>query len=464
MPKAINNVVARTSTKFLIAQIMALFEKIPSVDDLTRWAQGIKSASVTLIAAGAASISGVGVFHAVTSDSVVFEPLKVPPPFEERGFTSEITTARLLDEIISIERKQSSSAKDRVSIMSKDQANNLEKLQSISVGGIDTKTIQGSIQDALGIQQQRITGEITYKKTGDEVTYHVRLRKLPGNQVLLDLVTNGEPQIVLQKTALAMIEVVDPHIAASIYWRNKDEENALRMIDVVLNNETKNDDKYSLNLRGYINITNKRYDAAKADFDAIMVLDPKFAPAHGMASWIHLEKNEFEQSLAEAEKAIEYAPLKWWGYYAKARTLREMKKTDEAILFFNKTIELKPDAVNPYIQAGAFLVQQGKTQEAINIFSKGLLSFPDNSALRSKLGDVLVKVGDLDRAEKEYRKALEFDDKNLYAVIDIIEIISQKGDEKATDDMKVKLSTLTKNNVSIAPALMERVKMIRGEN
>ena len=356
-----------------------IFQKIPSVDDLNRWAQGIKSAAITLLAAGAASVSGVGVFHAVTSSNVVVEPIKVPPPFEERGFTSEITTARLLDEIISIERKQSS-AKDRVSVLSKDQASNLEKLQSLSVGGIDTKTIQSSIQDALGIQQQRITGEITYKKNGDDISYHVRLRKLPGNEVLLDLKTSGEPQAVLQKTALAMIEVIDPHIAASIYWRNRDEENALRLIDVVLNNDTKDDDKYSLNLRGYINITNKRLDAAKADFEAIMALDPKFAPAHGMASWIYLEKKEFDQSLSEAEKAIEFSPTKWWGYFAKARVLRDMKRTEDAAVFFKKTIELNPDAAGPYIQAGVFFgAQETKQATAISIMRKGLLSFPDNT-------------------------------------------------------------------------------------
>lgn len=435
-----------------------IFQKIPSVDDLNRWAQGIKSAAITLLAAGAASVSGVGVFHAVTSSNVVVEPIKVPPPFEERGFTSEITTARLLDEIISIERKQSS-AKDRVSVLSKDQASNLEKLQSLSVGGIDTKTIQSSIQDALGIQQQRITGEITYKKNGDDISYHVRLRKLPGNEVLLDLKTSGEPQAVLQKTALAMIEVIDPHIAASIYWRNRDEENALRLIDVVLNNDTKDDDKYSLNLRGYINITNKRLDAAKADFEAIMALDPKFAPAHGMASWIYLEKKDFDQSLSEAEKAIEFSPAKWWGYFAKARVLRDMKRTEDAAVFFKKTIELNPDAAGPYIQAGVFFgAQETKQATAISIMRKGLLSFPDNTLLHSSIGDVLVKQGERDMAYREYRKALEIDGKNIAAAIGCFEIAREKNDQKTLEELKPKLHAWLLENSAISPHLMERIK------
>ena len=60
---------------------------IPSLDQLDRWAQGIKSASVTVLASGAAAIAGIGTFNAVTSNSVSVEPLKVPAPFEEQGFT-----------------------------------------------------------------------------------------------------------------------------------------------------------------------------------------------------------------------------------------------------------------------------------------------------------------------------------------------------------------------------------------
>ena len=388
---------------------------IPSVEKLTRWAEGVKSASVTLLAIAAASISGVGVMNAVTSDSVSLDLIKVPAPFEARGFTSEIATTRLIDEIATYQRK-SSSAKDRVSITGKGSADELEKLAAPAVGGIDIKSIQKAVQDILGLKKDRITGEITFQKDGDDPVYKVRLRRVPGNHVLLDISAKGEPEAVLKQTAAAMIEVFDPHIAASIYWRYGDEDNALRLIDVVLNNDSQADDKYSLNLRAYIHITRKRFVAAQADFERIMKLDPKFAPAHGMASWLLRAKGSYEASLAEADKTIELAPAKYYGSFQKAQTLRVMKRLDEAEASFAKALSMKPDAAGPYLQAGQFMVSRDKLNEAGDIFRKGLLLFPDNAPLHASYAELLNKTNQPESALKEFAKALEFDPKNSIAL------------------------------------------------
>lgn len=391
----------------------ALKSWIPTVEKLTRWAEGVKSGSVTLLALGAASISGIGVMHAVTSDSVSLDPIKVPAPFEERGFTSEIATTRLLDEIATYQRK-SSSAKDRVSIHGKG-ADDLEKLQA-PVAGVDVKMIQGVVQDTLGVKKERITGEITFNKEGDETIYNVRLRRVPGNHVLLDISVKGEPEAVLKQTAIAMIEVFDPHIAASIYWRNRDEANAMRLIDVVLNNENPVDDKYSLNLRGYIHITNKRFDAAQADFERIMKIDPKFAPAHGMAAWLQRAKGQFDASLAEADKAIEIAPNKYFGYYQKALTLRDMKRDDDAEANFVKALSLSPDAAAPYAQVAAFKAARGKSSEAEDTYRKGLYLYSDYAPLHAGIADLFKKQGQSEAALREYKLALNYDPKNSQAL------------------------------------------------
>jgi tetratricopeptide (TPR) repeat protein len=388
---------------------------IPSVEKLTRWAEGVKSASVTLLAVGAASISGVGIMKAVTSDSVSLDPIKVPAPFEERGFSSEIATARLLDEIMTYQRR-SSAAKERVSITGKNSADELDKLQSPSVGGIDIKSIQKAVQETLGVKKERITGEITFQKDGDDSIYKVRLRRVPGNHVLLDISAKGEPEAVLKKTALAMIETFDPLIAASIYWRDRDEQNALRMIEVVLNNDRADDDKYAINLHAYIQITHKRYDAAQKDFEKIMKIDPKFPSAHGMASWLLRAQGDLEGSMREAETTIELAPEKWWGYFQKAQTLRDMKRGDEAEASFNKTLAMKPDAAGPYFQAGQFMAGRNKLGEADSIYRKGLFNFSDSPALHAGYGGVLRKLGQPDEAQRAFGKALELDPKNQLAL------------------------------------------------
>ena len=407
---------------------------IPSVEKLTRWAEGVKSASITLLAAGAASITGVGVVTAITSDSVSLDPIKVPAPFEERGFTSEIATTRLLDEVTTFQHL-STSAKDRVSIKGKNSADELDKLEA-PVGGVDIKRIQGVIQDVLGVKKERITGEITFKKDGDNPIYSVRMRRIPGNQVLLNITARGEPDAVLKQTALAMLEVFDPHIAASIHWRGGDEDAAMRLIDVAIANSSESDHKYSLNLRAYIHVARKRLDAAQADFERIMRLDPQFAPAFGMASWLYREKGQYEKALAEANREIELVPAKWWGYFHRAETLRVMQRFDEAAASFDKALSLKPDDPAVYFQAGQLMVTRDKPAEAGDIYRRGLVQFPESPRLHADYGDLLRKTGQPERALKEFTKALEINPKgsriNRFTFLSAQELSAQERECSST--------------------------------
>lgn len=369
---------------------MKLFNyELPDTQQMVQLGQGIKNTAIALMTAGAASIGTVGAIRAVTSDSVVVDPLKVPSTFEEFGFNSEVATARLLDEISTYSRNQSS-AKERVSILGKSNENEIDKLGAKSS---DVKVIQDLIQEALGIQKHRITGDITYTQDPEDKsptgrTYHIRLRKLPGNATLLDMTAKGSPQEVLQQIAMGMMEVFDPHIAASIYWRNRDEANALRMIDVVLNNDNPNDDKYSLNLRGYIHVSHKELDAAWAVYQKLQALDAKFAPGHILGSWIHLERKDYPQAIAEADSTIELAPDRYWGYFSKARALRDSKQPELALGMFKQALTLKPDAPAPYLQAATFFKSQNLTQDALATAKRGLSLYPKHEGLQKLVAEL----------------------------------------------------------------------------
>jgi tetratricopeptide (TPR) repeat protein len=387
---------------------------IPSLESLNKCADGVKSGAITLMAVGAASITGVGVMNAVTSNSVMVEAIKVPAPFEERGYNSDITTARLLDEIAILNRK-STAGKERVSIFGKNGQDDLGKLQA-SVSGLDVKRIQEVIQDMLGVKQERITGEITFKKEADHTFYNVRLRRLPANEILVDVKVKGEPDDVLKKTALAMLEVFDPVIAAGNYSIMGDRDNTLRVIDLVLSDEKRSDYKNARNMMGYIHIREKNYAAAQEDFNKIMSIDPKFAPAHGMASWLYRDKGDYSNSLIEADKAIDFAPKKWWGYIQKAHTLKSLNRLDDAGEYYKKTIALKPDAPGPYVQAGLFFASKDNPLDAMDSLRKGLALFPENALLHAHYGTLLKKQGVLDRAAREFDTALEIDPKNTTAL------------------------------------------------
>lgn len=438
-----------------------LRRRLPNFDDLNRWSQAIKSGSLTLLAAGAAVVTGIGTFNALSTTSVMLEPLRVPAPFEAQGYSADIATARLLDEVSAYQRL-TPSIKERVSILGRGSPDDLQNLQSGSVAGVNVQSIQRLIQDALGVQKHKISGEITFKEDDGGVTYAVRMRRHPGNQLLLNFTTTGEPQEVLKKTALALVEAFDPQIAASVYWRNRDEENALRLIDTALIQERPENHKYALNLRGYIHIANKRYEAALADFERIKALDPKFSTGYAMISTLYLDKKEFERALAEAETAIGYAPKGPWGHAAKARALRELNRMEEAGASFQKAIALKPESATPFVQAAQFFSETGNLDAAADIYRRGLLRFPEHAGLYAGFGDLLAKQKDSRQAARNYRRALELDSQHGGAMVGLLELAVANGDEATQVDMRRRLKALNESGRPLAPPLRQRIRAALG--
>ena len=238
----------------------------------------IKNGIVAMASVFGIGVTGVGVYNGVSSDEISMEEIKVPSTFEEQGYKSEITTIRILDEIKK-HQNSNSSAKERVSFFgSTHQQMQTSNLQ-LAGTGVDVKAIQSYIRDSLGMVTAKVNGEITVVKNSDANEYHIKIRRSPENQILVDERVKGSVEDVIRQVAIKLLESTDPHIAAATYWSKGDEANALRMIDVVLSNSNPNDDKYSLNLKAYINITNKRLDDAQRDIDQLSQLAPDFSRA-----------------------------------------------------------------------------------------------------------------------------------------------------------------------------------------
>jgi len=163
----------------------------------------LKQGSMSLIAAGGALFGVVTFYDAVSSDLVIMEPLRVPPPFEAKGYTSEITTQRLLDEIARL-NAFSTSAKDRKYYGDQALFDTIAKSE-VSIAGIDIKAIRAAVQKSTGREPKRISGEIALTAVADKEAFTVRLRSNPPRRLLVDVTVEGGPIKVLERTALALL-------------------------------------------------------------------------------------------------------------------------------------------------------------------------------------------------------------------------------------------------------------------
>ena len=405
----------------------------------------IKNGAVAIVSVFGISITGIGIFNGLTSDEISLDEIKVPTQFEEQGYKSDVTTVRILDEVKKLQIPQQS-AKERASFIgSKNNQLDSSNLQ-FAGNGIDIKSIQSYIRDSLGMVTAKVSGEITAKKDGENIEYHVKMRKIPGNLILVDEKIKGSVEDVIFKTSLKLLESMDPHIAASTYWAMRDEVNALRMIDVVLGNNITSDDKYSLNLRAYINITNKRLENAQKDIDQLSKIAPDFLPLLSSKSWIAREKGDFEESLRLSNEQISRAPDKWWGHQAKAQSLKGLKRDDEAKQEYLKVIELRPEVPGPYLNAGSFFLEKSDIQQASEVLRIGVSKFDQHPLLSLNYADVLRQQKMFAYSESLYRKFLNNQKFKLYALIGLGELLSSQQKKTELKAHNVMLRQYVKEN------------------
>ena len=81
-------------------------------------------------------------------------------------------------------------------------------------------------------------------------------------------------------------------------------------------------------------------------------------------------------------------------------------KVDEAIIHYQKALEINPDYEEAHNNLGNMLFQKGRVDEAIAHFQKALTIKPDHAEAHYNLGNALLQQGRMDEAIVHFQKAL----------------------------------------------------------
>ena len=355
----------------------------------------VKSGSIALFAFCTAAITGLTIFMSITTSEVIFEPLIVPSIFSDQGFSLEITTTRILDEVARI-NALSTSTKDKKNIGVKQPGDQLANLQALH--GIDLRIVQQLVQNLFGVKKEKISGEITFYKENDRTIYQVRIRALPQNTLLVDFATTSNISEVIKEIALKLIEKLDPAVAASYYRWNKDIDSAMRLIDEALRNQDLYDDNYALVGRAQIYIARKKFELAQQDLDRILLTDPKFVPAMTTQAYLFNEQKQYDKALEFALKAKVFWPERWQPYTNIGHALIGLGKPDEAEAAYISTIAYNPTWPIVYDEVASFFIQRGKRDMAEQVYHKGLVKFPEQPDLLLHYGQFLLAANRKEQA------------------------------------------------------------------
>ena len=123
----------------------------------------------------------------------------------------------------------------------------------------------------------------------------------------------------------------------------------------------------------------------------------------------------FDEAILCYNKALEIDPryAKAWGN--KGYSLGKLGRSDEAILCYNKALEIDPRAMNAWYNKGDSLQSLGRFDEAILCYNKALEIDPRYAKAWGNKGISLDSLGRFDEAILCYNKALEIDPRDAKA-------------------------------------------------
>jgi tetratricopeptide (TPR) repeat protein len=123
-----------------------------------------------------------------------------------------------------------------------------------------------------------------------------------------------------------------------------------------------------------------------------------------------------------------YPDYTYKGYHNRAVAYKKIGRYNEALVDFNKAIQIMPDASETYYERGMILSMTNSYDTAIIDFSKAIMIDPDYLKAYNNRGSLYAMTKQYKKAIEDFEKILEMDRNNLFAKQNLTMIYSKTGD------------------------------------
>ena len=120
-------------------------------------------------------------------------------------------------------------------------------------------------------------------------------------------------------------------------------------------------------------------------------------------------------------------PVSWLAHNNLGYVLRQKGQVDEAMVQYQKALEIDPGYANAHYNFGNALFQKGRLDEAMEHYQKALEIQPQYAEAHNNLGNVLRQKGRVDEAIIQYQKALKIEPDFVMAHYNLGMVLAQKG-------------------------------------
>ncbi|MGV3622255.1 MAG: tetratricopeptide repeat protein [Archangium sp.] len=113
--------------------------------------------------------------------------------------------------------------------------------------------------------------------------------------------------------------------------------------------------------------------------------------------------------------------------YLSARVADYLGNTKEAEEAYKRAIAADPKIIDSYLYLSRLYMKYRRFSEAAPVLEQGLAQAPDNAAMRVGMGELALHERDIDRAEKEFSKAIELNAYDADAYLGASRVSQERG-------------------------------------
>jgi tetratricopeptide (TPR) repeat protein len=133
-----------------------------------------------------------------------------------------------------------------------------------------------------------------------------------------------------------------------------------------------------------------------------------FVGHNNLGNVLH-QKGNVDEAIVQYQKALEINPANAEVHNNLGNILLEKGQVDEAIAHCQRALEINPDNSPAHNNLGNALLQKGQVDEAIAHYQRALEISPDIAMVHNNLGGALFQKGNVDEAIAYYQKALQIE-------------------------------------------------------
>lgn len=178
-------------------------------------------------------------------------------------------------------------------------------------------------------------------------------------------------------------------------------------------------------------------DAARRAFEKAIELDPQLAEAHVNLALVFAQRKEFALAADHLDRALEIqgsSPAAAYSHYLRGKIYNEQNLPAEAAREFEKTIDLRPNYAEAYLDLGSSRRKLSDNAGSQKAFRKAVELAPANPTARYRLGMQYLRNGKAAQAVEHLREALRSQPENRAVLYNLGRALRNTGQ---TDEAKI---------------------------